>query len=122
MRTQIIVFGKQTMELVSVLKRVSRNEAWDVFAVFDTEVAIDMMHRQNINMIIFVDAEEMDENKLRKIGTILKEDIVFLNYSRQFSVEREAVALLNRQRLEKQPVYSFADNALKYINWNISLN
>lgn len=122
MQTQIIVFGKQTMEFISVLKQVSKKEEWEIFAMLDVETAIEMMHRQNVNMIIFVDVEEIDKNKLRKIGTILNEDIAFLNYRRQPSVEKEVVALLNRQRLEKQAEYSFTDDTLKYANWNISLN
>lgn len=121
MQTQIIVFGTQPEKAKEVFDALEQFQDWEVAAVANVELALEKMHRQSINIIVFAEGvSAVDENKLRKVGAILNEEIVFLHHSGQPSFKQQIVAMLNRQRLEREARYTILDNELKQVS--ISLN
>ncbi|HEY0299610.1 MAG TPA: hypothetical protein VGB84_10365 [Arachidicoccus sp.] len=122
MQTQIIIFGKQSESAKEVFDVLAQFQNWEVAAITDVEVALEKMHRQKVNMVILTkDAQSIEESKLRKIGTILNEEIIFLHHSNQPAFKRQIVAMLNKQRL-LQPSFAVMDNTLKNAHTNVSLN
>ena len=121
MQTHIIIFGPDSEKAKEVFEALEQFQNWEVAAISDVEMALEKMHRQAVNMIVFTEGvNEIDANKLRKVGAILSEEIVFLHHNARASFKQEIVSLLNRQRLEREHGYAILDDALKRVN--ISLN
>lgn len=121
MQTQIIIFGTHPEKAKEVFDALEQFQNWEVAAVTNVELALEKMHRQAINLIVFTEGVGIvDENKLRKVGAILNEELIFLHHNGQSSFKQEIVAMLNKQRLSRDAGYMILDDALK--NANISLN
>lgn len=121
MQTQIIIFGTHPEKAKEVFGALEQFQDWEVAAVTNVELALEKMHRQAVNLIVFMaGVSAVDENKLRKVGAILNEEIIFLHHSGQPSFKQEIVAMLNRQRLERDAHYTILDDGLKQVS--ISLN
>lgn len=121
MQTQIIIFGTHPEKAKEVFNALEQFQDWEVAAVTNVELVLEKMHRQSINMIVFTEGVSLiDENKLRKVGAILNEEIVFLHHNGQNAIKPQIVAALNRQRLEREAHYTILDDGLKQVS--ISLN
>lgn len=121
MQTQIIIFGSFTEREKEVFDALEQFQNWEVASATNVEMVLEKMHRQTINLVIFTEGvTELDENKLRKIGVILNEEIVFLRHSGQASFKQNIVSLINQQRINREYRYAVLDDALKEVN--ISLN
>lgn len=121
MQTQIIIFGTHAQEAKEVFDALEQFQDWEVAAVSNVEHALEKMHRQAVNMIVFTQGVSIvDENKLRKVGAILNEEIVFLHHNGQILFKQQIVSALNRQRLARDARYMILDNGLKHVS--ISLN
>lgn len=121
MKTHIIIFGKNSEKSKEVFEVLKDFQNWEVAEITDVEAALEKMHLQKINMVIFTRGIQMtEENKLRKIGTILNDEIIFLHYTMQPSFRKEIVAMLNKQRLSREPNVTIFDSGLRKININLN--
>ncbi|MGF7231415.1 hypothetical protein [Arachidicoccus sp.] len=123
MQTQIMIFGKEEKAAKEIFNALRLQKRWEIVVLLDAEKAIECMHQQRFDLIIITkDVAVIDENKLRKIGNILHEDILFLKHENVESIEKEIAVRLNRQKLQKSNRFSIKDDAFKNIVYNISMN
>lgn len=123
MQTQIMIFGKDEKETKEIFNALHLQKRWEVIALMDSEKAIEHMHQRKFDLIIIAKSVAViDENKLRKIGKILREDILFLKHENQESIEKEIALRLNQRSLQKQATFAIKDDAFKNVVYNISMN
>ncbi|HEU0228183.1 MAG TPA: hypothetical protein VFQ86_10615 [Arachidicoccus soli] len=118
-----MIFGKDEKETKEIFNALHLQKRWEVIALMDSEKAIEHMHQRKFDLIIIAKSVAViDENKLRKIGKILHEDILFLKHENQESIEKEIALRLNQRSLQKQATFAIKDDAFKNVVYNISMN
>ena len=121
-KTEILVTGRNDDRVSSIVELINSNKNWVATKAATDEEAIEKFHQQNIDMVVFADdVNDEEERKLRKSFTIQNPDIIILKHSsdNENLLANEIMAALDKQRSEKKPSFSFVDDALKNAGLNI---
>ena len=101
----ILVIGKKEF-LIS-------NNDWDVITVSNAEAAIEKFHQVDIEVVVFANAMQEDELKLRKLFSFQQPGIIMLQIQNEDLFTNQIKEALDKKQQANKPSISFVDDALK---------
>lgn len=121
-KTGILVTGRDVTIVQAMLSLINTNNDWLAVEATTDEEAIEKFHQRDFDIILFTDEiNGEEERKLRKIFTLQNPDIIILKHHGDNGnlLSDEIHAVLEKQRNDKKPSFSFVDDALKNAGLNI---